>query len=191
MNGKEVTTKIRTEDDTSWLTKEDENAQLFPFVSGCNVGANIEVNCGERGFVYPLDSSGSVASQTEEGKGEVQGVADFAMDDLPVLVAAKKKHWHTVEASLKAVISNGLCDEKDLVDGRTLLWLAAEAGQSEIVTRLVLEGRANVGLADNKGVTPIWATRHGCQDVVKMLRDHGAKFEILPPGKGKILINFK
>ena len=74
--------------DDAWVGEEKDDAQLFPFVSGWNAGAEVALNCGERPFKHPLRAGGG------SREGGFQGVAEYATGDLPVLAAAKQGHWN-------------------------------------------------------------------------------------------------
>ena len=162
--------------DDAWVGEEKDDAQLFPFVSGWNAGAEVALNCGERPFKHPLRAGGG------SREGGFQGVAEYATGDLPVLAAAKQGHWNAVEAGVGGVIEKGQCDAiKDREDGRTLLWFASQGGRVELVRRLLVGG-ADAELADDQGVAPVWAVNDGSAEVVKVLVEHGADIQTVPPG---------
>ena len=154
INGKPV----ESLQDGTHLGEEDADAQLYPFVSGWNAGAEVSLNCGERPFKYPVCFPGVETA--------CAGVANYATADLPALAAATQGHLSAVLVGMDGIIEKKLFNEKDRLNGRSLLWMVIESGGNLEMVRQLVDMGADARLVDGEGVPPIWVAANGGNEKV-------------------------
>jgi ankyrin repeat protein len=149
-------------------------------------------------FQLLLDRGAQVDAHDSNRRSALHEVCEAKLDSITVRRAQRRKARAAYVAMAAALLDRGAAVNRKDRDGNTPLLLAADHGLTQVVEMLLARSKANTGIKNCKGDTPLLAAvRMNQLETVATLLRHGVKADARAPrlakknGYSEVLALFK